>query len=67
MKSIWKIGKDAKLVYGYTFEFLSVFCMDFTELIYAGGAQKAWLMGFLSFTDGSEALTWERPETAECL
>lgn len=47
LKLIQQVGDDANLVKKRTPDPLTVFCTDFTELIYCQGQKKAWLMAFL--------------------
>lgn len=44
---ITEAGASADLVKGRRFEALGAFSTDFTELVYDGGARKAWLMALL--------------------
>lgn len=46
-KLVGEAGSSANLVKGRRFGVLEAFSTDFTELLYDGGAKKAWLMALL--------------------
>jgi putative transposase len=47
LRVIAEAGKSADLTKGRSFAPMEAFCTDFTELAYAGGERKAWLMALL--------------------
>jgi len=47
LRVIAEAGSCADLTKGRSFAPMEAFCTDFTELVYAGGERKAWLMALL--------------------